>query len=86
MIYWMDFAIEETANGKLGAFLVCDSTNEKTAGSQSQDEAAGRIQETRQVQRPARMVGLNSLESTLNDTDVDSSSRSIELRAGGRDV
>lgn len=63
MIYWSDFLLDQA----IGPVLV---SSEGSRLSDAQDERGGRIQETRQTQQPARMVGIERLESAFEDKDV----------------
>lgn len=63
MIYWGDFLLDQT----LGPVLV---SSEGSRLVEAQEELGGRIQETRPTQRPARMVGIERLESAFDDKDV----------------
>lgn len=63
MIYWSDFLLDQ----RIGPVLVSSDDSRLCI---TQEECGGRIQETRQTQQPARMVGIESLESAFEDRDV----------------
>lgn len=85
MIHWQDFILDENIGPVLSPELFEGqpepiSCRRKRLGSPSiMDDARGTqteaidvasFQETRQEQRPARMVGLSSLDSARSHTDV----------------
>jgi hypothetical protein len=88
VIRWNDFVFDEV----LGFVLDIEGSPnefraERTGGSSGEDAATtGPIQETRDEQRPARMVGFSDLDSKpAFDMDVDRSRRPSSSRiAGGR--
>jgi hypothetical protein len=88
VIYWNDFILDDV----MGPLLNIEEDNQsypscravRKTGRPSTYEGAEdeqQIQETRQEQRPARMVGLSVLESTrLEDMEVDRSDRALKSR------
>ena len=68
MIHWKDFILDE----RFGPILSVPSEQvcATRPGVPSVMEDARSIQETRPEQRPARMVGLSSLDSTQSDKEV----------------
>ena len=77
MIFWKDFVLDEV----FGPLLVVSESNE--LGDLGIRKDAFVIQETRQAQRPARMVGLSSLDSAQSHTDVSRGDRANDLRRRG---
>ena len=79
MILWKDFVIDD----QLGPYLFCCEAGADSA-SIMEDARDGQIQETRQEQQPARMVGLSSLDSSArNDRDVVPRISAQALQRGG---
>ena len=71
MIRWKDFVLDDVIGPSLILdFNECRETRPGSAQSVMED-AKAHIQETRQEQRPARMVGLSSLDSSPFDMEVD---------------
>lgn len=75
MILWNDFILDDA----IGPVLLLGSIEQLT-GNREKEEAVLRvmedareylIQETRQRQQPARMVGLSSLEGVLESREAD---------------
>ena len=101
MIFWKDFVFDDVLGPVLAPsiFEEEDETgstscrNERFGSPSDQEDAMGSavsevvIQETGQEQRPARMVGHSSLDSTLKaqiHMDVTSGNRTENLRLMGR--
>lgn len=91
MIFWNDFLLDDV----VGPYLVFEDEDLKCRKTPSgrpsvMEDAVGvtetrecvSIQETRQEQRPARMVGLSSLESAQTGMDASRMGR-IGLRRRG---
>ena len=91
MIYWMDFALDEVLGpvlvteglggfrtGEVGQASVEDDANAATGALGS-----ALIQETRQGQQPARMVGQSSLEVVGIGMEAEREDWS-SIRTGGR--
>jgi hypothetical protein len=77
MIFWKDFVLDEA----IGAHLVCNDDGLHSLTVMEDGSRENTIQETRQEQRPARMAGLSSLESTLpHGTEADRGMKSALLR------
>jgi len=90
VIYWKDFILDENFGPILevpGPEIVLTSCRVSRLGRpKNQDDSNGEIQETGQEQRPARMVGLSSLDSQKSaesHMDVDRSDRQELMRRRG---
>lgn len=89
MILWKDFVLDDV----FGPLLNDEATRtreiqvscRKRLGSRdTQEEASGNIQETRQEQRPARMAGLSGLDSQKAGFDMEvDGDRADSLRRRG---
>lgn len=84
MIYWMDFKFDEVF-GPILEIPEKDHSRKARSGSPSvmEDAEGSKIQETGQKQRPARMVGLSSLDSfAQTDMEVGTGDRTDLRRRG----
>jgi hypothetical protein len=91
VIQWMDFVFDDVLGPMLSeptgvpADIASCRSRSKGVGSLSvMQDALSKIQETGQVQRPARMVGFTGFDSNESpDMDVGRTSQTSQARRGG---